>query len=98
MSAKIAVERDDIAWKICWKKEEGNFERKVNEDIIGNKKLFSMEVGKSTVENVKNCSRIKYKTGDRQWERMMCTRLGGSMLRICIMWIQKAKLLQYALF
>ena len=63
---KIKVKRCIIQSK---KKVNELFGRKINEDVNGNRKLFSKEVGNAKGGKVDSCSRVKDENGRlAQWE------------------------------
>ena len=67
----------------------GQFGRKLNQDIDGNKKLFRKEVSKVNGGNVKSCSRIKDGNGRLAMGRMKYERSGRIILRNYITDTQK---------
>ena len=52
------------------KGNKGATEKKINQDLSGNKKFFLKEVGKVNVRRLENCSQIKDKMGKFSMEQM----------------------------
>ena len=90
---KLEIKRQkNVVWKLTEKNRERlkgyiskqggvneQFERKINQDMRGNRKLLQKEVSNVKGEKEESCSRIK--DGN---ERMKCAGFGRSILKICI--------------
>ena len=88
----MKMEKKDV-WKLTMKKRERlkgvyirakmevneQFERKMNQDVNGNIKLFWKKVNKTNRGKEESCSRKKEGNG-----RFRCKGFGRSILKICI--------------
>ena len=54
------------------KKVNEQFGRKMNQKVIGNRKLFWKEVRKANIGKVESCSRINNENGRLDWKRLKC--------------------------
>ena len=66
------------------KKVNEHFGRKINEDVIGNRKLFWKEVSNAKEGKVKSCSRVKDGNGSWHRGRTNRERSGRNILKFCI--------------